>query len=101
MTTKTLADLAEEGYEISPGGTAVDFIRYIFSQMDSNLRPKTVTDILIDYADFLRPLEEDDTLKIHRFCSPDWTWAALCGRSGWLILDSSNNIVKSKLEKMS
>ena len=98
---KTLSDFAKEDYELSENGSVQQALVFLLNYHGVDHRDDVTIKWIRKFLDFAEKRLEDETMELRRFRSPDWTWASLCGREGFVIVDKDGGVVDSYLYAMS
>lgn len=86
---------------MSEPGNVAQALRYYLATNLSDTKDRITLRVIQEFLDFLKPLESNTTLELRRFRSPEWTWAGLSGREGFVLFDKEGNVVDIFGTKMS
>ena len=91
----------KEQYTLSEPGNIALFFRYVWNDAHIDTPNKIFMKSMENMMEFVAPMLDDETLSLRKFRSPDWTWGALCGREGFVILDRDGYVVDSHVTSLS
>ena len=93
-------DFEQENYLLSESGNIAMMFKYILGYATNDTDNEMFIVSMNKLLEFVQPLLQHDTYKLHRFESPEWTWNALCGRAGFVVFDETDSVIGIHLTRM-